>query len=96
MRERPWTRLIGPDSLENRGGAVSFVVNGVHAHDVGQILDEHGVAVRVGHHCAWPLHRTMKAAATTRASLAPYNTPEEMTAFFAALDTVPGIFGIEV
>ena len=96
LRERPWTRLIGPDSLENRGGAVSFVVNGVHAHDVGQILDEHGVAVRVGHHCAWPLHRRFKAAATTRASLAPYNTPEEMTAFFAALDTVPGIFGIEV
>ncbi|CCH71658.1 cysteine desulfurase [Nostocoides australiense Ben110] len=96
LRERPWTRLIGPDSLENRGGAVSFVVDGVHAHDVGQILDDHGVAVRVGHHCAWPLHRRFRAAATTRASLAPYNTPEEIGAFFAALDTVPGVFGIEV
>ena len=96
LRERPWTRLIGPDSLENRGGAVSFVVDGVHAHDVGQILDDHGVAVRVGHHCAWPLHRRFKAAATTRASLAPYNTPEEIAAFFTALDSVPGIFGIEV
>lgn len=96
LRERPWTRLIGPDSLENRGGAVSFVVDGVHAHDVGQILDDHGVAVRVGHHCAWPLHRRFRAAATTRASLAPYNTPEEIGAFFTALDTVPGVFGIEV
>lgn len=96
LRERPWTRLVGPDSLENRGGAVSFVVDGVHAHDVGQILDDHGVAVRVGHHCAWPLHRRFRAAATTRASLAPYNTPDEIAAFFTALDTVPGVFGIEV
>ena len=96
LRERPWTTLIGPDELADRGGAVSFVVDGVHAHDVGQILDAHGVAVRVGHHCAWPLHRRFGAAATTRVSLAPYNTPEEIAAFFAALDTVPAIFGIEV
>ena len=96
LRERPWTTLIGPDELADRGGAVSVVVDGVHAHDVGQILDAHGVAVRVGHHCAWPLHRRFGAAATTRVSLAPYNTPEEIAAFFAALDTVPAIFGIEV
>ena len=94
LRERSWTRLVGPDELADRGGAVSFVVEGVHAHDVGQILDDQGVAVRVGHHCAWPLHRRFRAAATTRASLGPYNTPAEIDAFFRALDTVPGIFGI--
>ena len=56
-------------SARPRGGAVAFVVDGVHAHDVGQVLDDAGVAVRVGHHCAWPLHRALGAAATTRASL---------------------------
>ncbi len=92
---RPWTRVIGPDSTE-RGGTVAFVVDGVHAHDVGQILDAHGVAVRVGHHCAWPLHRHYGVAATTRATVALYNTPEEIGAFFTALDTVPEIFGVEI
>ena len=94
LHARPWTRVIGPDDLRERGGAVSFVVDGVHAHDVGQILDDHGVAVRVGHHCAWPLHRRFGVTATTRASLAPYNTPEEIATFFAALDRVPDIFGV--
>ncbi|MEI2775789.1 MAG: SufS family cysteine desulfurase [Tetrasphaera sp.] len=94
IRERPWVRLIGPDDLVDRGGAVSFVVEEVHAHDVGQILDDQGVAVRVGHHCAWPLHRRFGIAATTRASVAPYNTPEEIAAFFTALDRVPAIFGV--
>src|SRR5262249_9217614 len=49
-------RVVGPRSMENRGSPVSFVVDGVHAHDVGQVLDDDGVAVRVGHHCAMPLH----------------------------------------
>ena len=94
LHARAWTRVVGPDDLQDRGGAVSFVVDGVHAHDVGQILDDHGVAVRVGHHCAWPLHRRFGVAATTRASLAPYNTPEEIATFFAVLDRVPDIFGL--
>ncbi|MFN8098270.1 MAG: SufS family cysteine desulfurase [Dermatophilaceae bacterium] len=94
LRERPWTRVVGPDDLHERAGAVSFVVEGVHAHDVGQILDDQGVAVRVGHHCAWPLHRRFRAAATTRVSLAPYNTPCDIAAFFTALDRVPVVFGI--
>ncbi|GAA1752276.1 SufS family cysteine desulfurase [Nostocoides vanveenii] len=94
LHARAWTRVVGPDDLQDRGGAVSFVVDGVHAHDVGQILDDHGVAVRVGHHCAWPLHRRFGVAATTRASLAPYNTPEEIATFFAVLDRVPDIFGV--
>ena len=63
-------RIIGPTSLENRGSPVAFVVDGVHAHDVGQVLDDDGVAVRVGHHCAWPLHRRFGIAATARASFA--------------------------
>ncbi len=92
---RPWLRLIGPDDMVHRGSAVSFVVEGVHAHDVGQVLDDHGVAVRVGHHCAWPLHRVFGVAATTRASLAVYNTPAEIRALLEALDSVPAIFGVD-
>ena len=66
----------------------------VHAHDVGQVLDASGVAVRVGHHCAWPLHRRFTVAATTRASFAAYNTEGEVDALLDALDTVPAIFGV--
>lgn len=94
LRERPWVHLVGPDALDERGGTVAFVVDGVHAHDVGQILDADGVAVRVGHHCAWPLHRRFRTAATTRASLALYNTPDEVNTLLRSLDTVPGIFGV--
>jgi cysteine desulfurase / selenocysteine lyase len=71
-------RIIGPMSLENRGSPVAFVVDGIHAHDVGQVLDDEGVAVRVGHHCAWPLHRRFGIAATARASFAVYNTHDEV------------------
>lgn len=95
IAQRPWLRLIGPADVVHRGAAVSFVVDGVHAHDVGQVLDDHGVAVRVGHHCAWPLHRAFGVAATTRASLAVYNTPAEIDTLVAALDRVPAIFGVE-
>jgi len=67
----------------------------VHAHDVGQVLDDAGIAVRVGHHCAWPLHRALDAAATTRASFAAHNTREEVAALLEALDRVPTIFGLD-
>ncbi|MDN5861597.1 MAG: cysteine desulfurase [Pseudonocardia sp.] len=76
----PGVRIIGPRELTDRGGAVSFVVDGVHAHDVGQVLDDRGVAIRVGHHCAWPLHRRFGVAATARASFHVYNTPDEVAA----------------
>lgn len=95
LAQRPWVRLVGPADTDHRGSAVSFVVDGVHAHDVGQVLDDQGVAVRVGHHCAWPLHRSFGVAATTRASLAVYNTPAEIDALVAALDRVPEIFGVD-
>ncbi|WP_404382567.1 cysteine desulfurase [Knoellia locipacati] len=94
LAQRPWVTVVGPTDLESRGGTVAFVVDGVHAHDVGQVLDGSGVAVRVGHHCAWPLHRRFKVAATTRASFAAYNTVDEVDALLTALDTVPQIFGV--
>jgi cysteine desulfurase/selenocysteine lyase len=78
-------RIIGPASLEHRGSPVSFVLNGVHAHDVGQVLDDEGVAVRVGHHCAWPLHRRFGIAATARASFAVYNTLDEVDRLVAGV-----------
>jgi cysteine desulfurase / selenocysteine lyase len=93
LAERPWVRVIGPVDSKDRSGAVSFVVDGIHPHDVGQILDDAGVAVRVGHHCAWPLHRRMGVAATTRASFAAYNTLADVEALLTALDRVPVIFG---
>ncbi|HET7761343.1 MAG TPA: SufS family cysteine desulfurase [Phycicoccus sp.] len=96
LHERPWVRILGPSDLAERGGAVAFAVDGVHAHDVGQVLDDHGVAVRVGHHCAWPLHRALHVPASTRASFAAYTTPAEVDALLEALDHVPAVFGMEV
>ena len=77
----------------DRGGAVSFVVDGIHAHDVGQVLDDHGVAVRVGHHCAWPLHRRLGIAATVRASFALYNTVDEIDALLEGVRAAQKFFG---
>jgi cysteine desulfurase/selenocysteine lyase len=85
LSANPGLRVIGPAGTADRGGAVSFVVDGVHAHDVGQILDDAGVQVRVGHHCAWPLHRRFGIAATVRASFALYNTPGEVDALVGAV-----------
>ena len=96
LAARPWVRVVGPPSGTPRGGAVAFVVDGVHAHDVGQVLDDAGVAVRVGHHCAWPLHRALGVTATTRASFAAYNTFDEVDVLLRALDRVPVIFGIDL
>ena len=96
LAKRPWVRVIGPADGQDRSGAVAFVVDGVHSHDVGQILDDAGVAVRVGHHCAMPLHKRMNATATTRASFAAYNTVAEVDALLTALDRVPAVFGVAV
>ncbi|HWF68062.1 MAG TPA: cysteine desulfurase [Mycobacterium sp.] len=86
-------RIIGPTSMENRGSPVSFIVDGVHAHDVGQVLDDDGVAVRVGHHCALPLHRRFGLAATARASFAVYNTHEEVDRLVAGVRHALDFFG---
>jgi cysteine desulfurase / selenocysteine lyase len=86
-------RIIGPTSLADRGSPVAFVLDGVHAHDVGQVLDDDGVAVRVGHHCAWPLHRRFGIAATARASFAVYNTPDEVERLIAGVKHAVDFFG---
>ncbi|NGP05199.1 cysteine desulfurase [Rhodococcus sp. 14C212] len=86
-------RIVGPTTAEQRGGAVSFVVDGIHAHDLGQILDDEGVEIRVGHHCAWPLHRRFGVAATARASFAVYNTLDEVAALGAAIRRAQDFFG---
>ncbi|WP_265446628.1 aminotransferase class V-fold PLP-dependent enzyme [Flexivirga meconopsidis] len=96
LAARPWIRVLGPLDAEKRTGSVAFVVDGVHPHDVGQVLDDSGVAVRTGHHCAWPLHRALRVPASTRASFGPYTTADEVQAFLDALDRVPSIFGVAV
>jgi cysteine desulfurase/selenocysteine lyase len=80
--------VIGPDSMESRGAAVSFAIDGVHPHDVGQSLDELGIAVRVGHHCAAPVCRRYGVAATTRASSYLYNTESEIDVLLDGITTV--------
>jgi cysteine desulfurase/selenocysteine lyase len=89
----PGVRIVGPTSLVGRGSPVSFVVDGIHAHDVGQILDDDGVAVRVGHHCALPLHRRFGLAATARASFAVYNTLDEVDRLVAGVKRAIEFFG---
>ena len=88
-------RIIGPTSLRDRGGAVSFVLDGVHPHDVGQVLDDAGIAVRVGHHCAWPLHRRFGLAATVRATFYLYNTVAEVDALVDAVLRARRFFGVQ-
>lgn len=91
----PGVRVIGPTENVDRLATVSFVVDGVHAHDVGQVLDDAGVAVRVGHHCAQPLHRRFGVAATARASAAVYTTDAEIAVFREALAGVRAFFGLD-
>jgi cysteine desulfurase / selenocysteine lyase len=81
-------RVIGPDSMEMRGAAVSFAIDGVHPHDVGQSLDELGIAVRVGHHCAAPVCRRYGVPATTRASSYLYNTEAEIDVLLEGIQSV--------
>ena len=86
----PGVRLIG--TAREKAGALSFLLEGVHAHDVGTVLDGEGIAVRTGHHCAQPVMDRFGVAATTRASLAFYNTPKELDALAAGLKKVKEIF----
>jgi cysteine desulfurase/selenocysteine lyase len=89
----PGIRIIGPNSTDSRGGAVSFVLDGIHPHDVGQLLDEHGVAVRVGHHCARPACLRYGIPATSRASLYLYTDTSDIDALIIGLDKVRSFFG---
>ncbi|GAA1480741.1 cysteine desulfurase [Gordonia sinesedis] len=94
LSEIDGVRIIGPATADARGGAVAFVVDGIHAHDLGQILDDEGVAIRVGHHCAWPLHRRFGIAASARASFAAYNTLGEVDALADAIIRAQNFFGV--
>jgi len=95
LREINGVRILGPDSTKDRGGAVSFEVQGVHPHDVGQVLDELGIAVRTGHHCAWPLHRALGVQASTRASFYVYNTHAEADALADGIRYAQRFFGVQ-
>lgn len=88
-------RVLGPQAGEERIGLASFDVEGVHAHDVGQFLDDKGIAVRVGHHCAQPLHRRLGLVATTRASTYLYNTTDDVDVFLEAVAQVRPFFGVK-
>jgi cysteine desulfurase/selenocysteine lyase len=81
----PELRIVGPTNLDSRGGTVSFTVGDIHPHDLGQYVDSQGVAVRTGHHCAWPLTRKLGVPATTRASLYLYNDESDCDALFDAI-----------
>ena len=84
--------VVGPLTMESRGGAVSFTVEGIHPHDLGQFLDSQGIAVRTGHHCAWPLTRSLGVPATTRASLYLYNTIEDNDALIDGIESAMRYF----
>ena len=77
LQKVPTLKIVGPLDLENRGSCISFTVGEIHPHDLGQYLDSQGIAVRTGHHCAWPLTRKLGVPATTRASLYLYNQESE-------------------
>ena len=81
----PKLSIVGPNNTDSRGGSVSFTVGQIHPHDLGQYLDSQGVAVRTGHHCAWPLTRKLGVPATTRASLYLYNDESDCDALFQAI-----------
>ncbi|MGY4540851.1 cysteine desulfurase/selenocysteine lyase [Arthrobacter sp. UYNi723] len=90
----PGIRVLGPAAGQERIGLAAFHVDGVHAHDVGQFLDSRGIAVRVGHHCAQPLHRRLGLTATTRASAYLYNTTDDVDAFLEAVAGVRSYFRV--
>ena len=93
LAEVPGVDIVGPTDLIDRGSAISFTVEGVHPHDVGQVLDSSGIAVRVGHHCAWPGCRAMGVPATTRMSPYIYNDAQDIDECIEALGRVRAVFG---
>jgi cysteine desulfurase / selenocysteine lyase len=88
----PGLRIIGPTEAVDRGGAISFTLGQLHPHDVAQVLDGYGVAVRAGHHCGRPIHQRFGITASTRASSYLYTTPAEIDALVAGLDEAKRFF----
>src|SRR5690606_17809572 len=93
LRELPGVTIVGPKEPVDRGGAISFTVDGVHPHDVAQLLDSQGVAVRAGHHCAKPLHARFGVQSPTRAAFYLYPTEAEIDALGAAIRHTQSYFG---
>src|SRR5262249_27771289 len=91
LAQIPGVRLIG--TARERSGAVSFILDGVHAHDIGTILDQEGIAIRTGHHCTQPLMDRFGVPATARAALAFYNTREDIDALVRGIGKVKEVFG---
>jgi cysteine desulfurase/selenocysteine lyase len=86
--------VIGPLEMQDRGGVVSFTIDGVHPHDVGQVLDQYGIAVRTGHHCAWPLMKKLNLVGTTRASFHVYNDEQDVMDLINAIKKVKEYFKV--
>lgn len=93
LQQIPLLKIVGPTSMQSRGGAISFTVGEIHPHDLGQYLDSQGIAVRTGHHCAWPLTRKLGIPATTRASLYLYNDESECDLLVEAIIGAQKYFG---
>jgi cysteine desulfurase/selenocysteine lyase len=93
LNQIPGIAVVGPTDISLRGGTVSFTVEAIHPHDLGQYLDSAGIAVRTGHHCAWPLTRALGVPATTRASLYLYNDNSDIDALIAAIKDAKKYFG---
>jgi cysteine desulfurase/selenocysteine lyase len=94
MTEISGLRILGPTEAIDRGGAISFTIEGLHPHDLSQVLDDRGIAVRAGHHCAWPLHRAMGVQASSRASFYLYNTHDEVDALAAGIRQAQEFFQV--
>jgi cysteine desulfurase/selenocysteine lyase len=93
LGELPGVRRLGPDDPDEHAGVVSFVIDGVHPHDVATILDNEGVAVRAGHHCAQPVMARYDLPATTRASFYVYNDLDDVERLTDAIGAVRRVFG---
>jgi cysteine desulfurase / selenocysteine lyase len=93
LQSIPGVTVIGPPDTVARGGAVSFTVEGIHPHDVGQVLDDLGIAVRVGHHCAWPVVRRYGVPATTRATFYVHTGYDDVDALVEGVRAAQRFFG---
>ena len=91
LEEIPGLRVYGPPAAR-RGGVIAFTLAEAHPHDVAQLLDDRGIAVRAGHHCAMPVHQRFDIPASTRASLYLYNTPSEIDSLVEGLYRVKDVF----
>ncbi|HYU84514.1 MAG TPA: aminotransferase class V-fold PLP-dependent enzyme, partial [Kribbellaceae bacterium] len=95
LKTVPGLTILGPTEAVDRGGAISFELDGVHPHDIATVLDTRGVAVRAGHHCARPVHERFGVQASTRASFYLYTTPEEIDALIDGLGFVRSYFKVD-